>query len=310
VSTLGAGAVRVRVRRRGTPTALAPTRAVERLLAGNAWMVFAFLYLLIVVLIVLSFNDNRLVGVWGGASLRWYRELAGDTAVLSALRNSLIVAVVSTIIATALGTAAAIALERFRWRGRRTFDGMLFLPVIIPDVTMAVMMLLFFVQVFRFAGNMFGITGTFGLTTIVLSHVAFNVSFVAIVVRARLAGMDRVLEEAAADLYASPWQTFRHVTLPLIAPGIAGGALLALTLSLDDVVITSFVAGPGSTTLPVYVFGLVRRGVTPLINAVSVLMLAGSMLLVIVSLALQGRRTDGERQRSGERPRQRIRSDR
>jgi spermidine/putrescine transport system permease protein len=175
---------------------------------------------------------------------------------------------------------------------------------------MAVMMLLFFVQVFRFAGNMFGITGTFGLTTIVLSHVAFNVSFVAIVVRARLAGMDRVLEEAAADLYASPWQTFRHVTLPLIAPGIAGGALLALTLSLDDVVITSFVAGPGSTTLPVYVFGLVRRGVTPLINAVSVLMLAGSMLLVIVSLALQGRRTDGERQRSGERPRQRIRSDR
>ena len=295
MSALGAGAVRTR--RRRPASALAPTRTVERLLAGNAWFVFAFLYLPILALVVLSFNDNRLVGVWGGASLRWYRELASDTAVLSALRNSLTVAVLSTIVATALGTAAAIALERYRWRGRRTFDGMLFLPVIIPDVTMAVMMLLFFVQVFRFAGNLFGFTGGFGLTTIVLSHIAFNVSFVAIVVRARLSGMSRVLEEAAADLYASQWRIFRHVTLPIVAPGIAGGALLALTLSLDDVVITSFVAGPGSTTLPVYVFGLVRRGVTPLINAVSVLMLAGSMLLVIVSLVLQNRRTDAERQR-------------
>jgi len=297
VSALGAGPTRPR-RRRAT-SALAPTGAVARLLAGNAWLVFAFLYLPIVALVVLSFNDNRLVGVWGGASLRWYRELASDTAVLSALRNSLVVAVISTIIATALGTAAALSLERFRWRGQRTFDGMLFLPVIIPDVTMAVMMLLFFVQVFRLAGNLFGLTGAFGLTTIILSHVAFNISFVAVVVRARLAGMDRVLEEAAADLYASPWRTFRHVTLPIIGPGIAGGALLALTLSLDDVVITSFVAGPGSTTLPVYVFGLVRRGVTPLINAVSVLMLAGSMLLVVVSLVLQGRRTGGEQRRPG-----------
>ncbi len=295
MSALGAGPRRFR-RRRST-SALAPTGVVQRLLAGNAWLVFAFLYLPILALVVLSFNDNRLIGVWGGASLRWYRELATDTAVLAALRNSLIVALISTVVATALGTAAALSLERFRWRGQRTFDGMLFLPVIIPDVTMAVMMLLFFVQVFRFAGNLFGLTGTFGLTTIILSHVAFNISFVAIVVRARLAGMDRVLEEAAADLYASPWRAFRHVTLPIIGPGIAGGALLALTLSLDDVVITSFVAGPGSTTLPVYVFGLVRRGVTPLINAVSVLMLAGSMLLVVISLGLQGRRTGGERRR-------------
>jgi spermidine/putrescine transport system permease protein len=297
VSALGVGPVRLR--RRRSARALEPTGVVQRLLAGNAWLVFAFLYLPIIALVVLSFNDNRLVGVWGGASLRWYRELAGDTAVLSALRNSLIVALVSTVIATALGTAAALSLERFRWRGQRTFDGMLFLPVIIPDVTMAVMMLLFFVQIFRLAGNLFGFTGAFGLTTIILSHVAFNISFVAVVVRARLAGMNRVLEEAAADLYASQWRTFRHVTLPIIGPGIAGGALLALTLSLDDVVITSFVAGPGSTTLPVYVFGLVRRGVTPLINAVSVLMLAGSMLLVVVSLTLQGRRTGGEQRRPG-----------
>jgi spermidine/putrescine transport system permease protein len=209
VSWLGVGATRAR--RRPPASALAPSRAVERLLAGNAWLVFAFLYLPILALIVLSFNDNRIVGVWSGASLRWYRELAGDRAVLSALRNSLLVAVVSTVIATALGTAAAIALERYRWRGRRTFDGMLFLPVIIPDVTMAVMMLLFFVQVFRLVGNVLGFTGGFGLTTIVLSHVAFNVSFVAIVVRARLAGMrsrprggrSRPVREPVADASAT-----------------------------------------------------------------------------------------------------------
>ena len=277
--------------------ALAPARSVGALLAGNAWLVFAFLYLPIVILVVLSFNDNRVVGVWGGASLRWYRALLDDPGVLSALRNSLVVAVVSTIFATALGTAAAISLDRFTWRGRRTFDNLLFLPVIIPDVTMAVMLLLFFVQVFNLIGAVFGITGTLGITTIILAHIAFNISFVAIVVRARLSSIDRSLEEAAADLYASSFQAFRYVTLPLIAPGVAGGALLSFTLSLDDVVISSFVSGPGSTTLPVYVFGLVRRGVTPLINAVSVLMLAGSMLLVVISLAAQGQRSSSSSRR-------------
>ena len=267
-----------------------PKRAVERLLAGNAWLVFAFLYLPILLLIVLSFNDNRLVGVWTEPSLRWYRALFTDRAVLGALRNSITVAVISTVVSTILGTAAGLSLERFRYRGQRAFDGLLYLPVIIPDVTMAVMMLLFFVQAFDLAGALFGLNATFGIATISLSHIAFNISFVAVVVRARMAGLDPSLEEAAADLYASRWRAFRRVTLPLIAPGVAGGALLALTLSLDEVVITSFVAGPGSTTLPVYVFGLVRRGVTPLINAVSVLMLAGSMLLVLTSLLLSSRR--------------------
>jgi len=275
--------------------ALAPTRFVGALLSGNAWLVFAFLYLPIIILVVLSFNDNRIVGVWGGASLRWYRALLEDPGILSALRNSLVVAIISTIFATTLGTAAALSLERFTWRGSRAFDNLLFLPVIIPDVTMAVMLLLFFVQVFKLVSAVFGITGTLGLTTIILAHIAFNISFVAIVVRARLSGIDRTLEEAAADLYASRFRTFRHVTLPLIAPGVAGGALLSFTLSLDDVVIASFVSGPGSTTLPVYVFGLVRRGVTPLINAVSVLMLAGSMLLVVISLAAQGQRSSSSR---------------
>jgi spermidine/putrescine transport system permease protein len=266
-----------------------PRRAMERVLAGNAWMVFAFLYLPILVLAVLSFNDNRVVGIWGGFTFRWYGEMFGDRNVMGALRNSLYVAGISTVVSTALGTAAGISLERFRYRGQRAYDGLLYLPVIIPDVTMAVMLLLFFVQAFDLAGALFGIDARYGIGTISLSHIAFNISFVAVVVRARLAGLDGRLEEAAADLYASRWKAFRKVTLPLIAPGVAGGALLALTLSLDDVVITSFVAGPGSTTLPVYVFGLVRRGVTPLINAVSVLMLVASMMLVLVSLLVSRR---------------------
>jgi spermidine/putrescine transport system permease protein len=185
------------------------------------------------------------------------------------------------------GTLAALALERFTFRGRRVFDALLYLPIIIPDVTMAVMMLLFFSKGLDVLDDVFGLQLSKGFATIVISHIAFNISFVSVVVRARLNGMDERLEEAAQDLYATRWQTFRHVTLPQIAPGVAGGALLALTLSLDDVVVTQFVAGPGSTTLPVYVFGLIRRGVTPLINAVSVVMLAASIILVIASLIVQ-----------------------
>jgi spermidine/putrescine transport system permease protein len=272
-----------------------PKRSVDRLLAGNAWLVFAFLYLPILVLIIYSFNDNQRVGIWGGFSTRWYGEMFSNARVMDALWTSVLVAVVSTVISTVLGTAAALSMERYRYRGQRTFDGLLYLPVIIPDITMAVMLLLFFVQAFDLIFLATGMQLSRGVGTITLAHVAFNISFVALVVRARLAGLDGALEEAAADLYASRWQAFRRVTLPLIAPGVAGGALLALTLSLDDVVIAEFVSGAGSTTLPVYVFGALRRGVTPLINAVSVLMLAGSILLVLLSLAVSRRReTVGE----------------
>ena len=264
-----------------------PKSPIERLLAANSWLVYVFFYAPIFLLIALSFNDNENVGVWTKASTRWYSEMFQNDDVMRALRNSLIVAAISTIISTGLGTAAAISLERFRFRGQRLYDGLVYLPIIIPDVTMAVMMLLFFAQTFNIIDGLFGVKPGFGLGTISLSHIAFNISFVAVVVRARLAQLDSSLEEAAADLYASRWQAFRHVTLPLIMPGVAGGALLALTLSLDDVVVTSFVAGPGSTTLPVYVFGLVRRGVTPLINAVSTVMLIASMVLVLISLVLQ-----------------------
>ncbi|WP_083441446.1 ABC transporter permease [Nitriliruptor alkaliphilus] len=267
-----------------------PKRSADRLLAGNAWLVFAFLYLPILVLVVYSFNDNQRVGIWGGFSTRWYGEMFANTRVMDALWTSVLVAVISTVIATVLGTAAALSMERYRYRSQRAFDGLLYLPVIIPDITMAVMLLLFFVQAFDLIFLATGAQLSRGIGTITLAHVAFNISFVALVVRARLSGLDGALEEAAADLYASRWQAFRRVTLPLIAPGVAGGALLALTLSLDDVVIAEFVSGAGSTTLPVYVFGALRRGVTPLINAVSVLMLGGSILLVLMSLAVSRRR--------------------
>jgi spermidine/putrescine transport system permease protein len=266
-----------------------PTGLVERLLGLNAWFVFAFFYLPILVLVVFSFNDSNRVGIWGGFTTRWYGEMFQNQAVMSALRNSITVALISTAVATVLGTAAALALERYRFRGQRAYDSLLYLPIIIPDVTMAVMLLLFFVQAFGLIQATLGPRIDFGIATISLAHIAFNISFVAVVVRARLGQLDDSLEEAAADLYAGRWQAFRRVTLPLILPGVLGGALLALTLSLDDVVVTSFVTGPGSTTLPVYVFGLVRRGVTPLINAVSTFMLVASIVLVLSSLGIQRR---------------------
>lgn len=258
----------------------APRHWVDRMLTLNGWLIFVFLYAPISIVMIFSFSDHPNVGIWGGFTFDWYDRMLGNSQLMRALRNSVIVALISTAVSTILGTAAAIAIERYRrWLGKRPFDALLYLPVIIPDVTMGVMLLLWFSQL-----------GTrLGLTTIVLSHVAFNISFVAIVVRARLANMDESIEEAAADLYADRWQTFRRVTLPLIWPGVAGGGLLALTLSLDDVVVTSFVQGPGSTTLPVYVFGLIKRSVTPEINAVSTVMLVASMMLVFMSLGFQRR---------------------
>ncbi len=251
------------------------------MLTVNAWLVYLFFYAPIILLVVFSFSANRNVGVWGGFTFDWYREFAESDPTKNALWTSIRIAVASTLVSVVLGTMGAIALERFTFRGRQVFDALLYLPIIIPDVTMAVMMLLFFSQVASWVGL------TKGFATITLSHIAFSISFVSIVVRARLAGSDSRLEEAAMDLYASRWQAFRYVTLPMMMPGILGGGLLAFTLSLDDVVITQFVAGPGWTTLPVFVFGLIRRGVTPLINAVSVVMLVASTALVAISLVAQ-----------------------
>jgi spermidine/putrescine transport system permease protein len=271
-------------------SAIRPRSALERVLAAHSWVVYFFFYAPILVLVFFSFNSGRQVSIWQGFSLRWYRDMLQNTALLSAVKNSMIVAAVSTVVSTVLGTATALAMERFRFRGQRTYDGLLYLPIIVPEVTLAAMMLVFFIQAFDYISRFFHVEPGLGLGTIILSHICFNISFVTVVVRARLAGLDPSLEEAAADLYATRWQAFRRVTLPLIMPGVLGGGLLALTMSLDDVVTTSFVSGPGSTTLPVFVFGLVKKGVTPLINAVSALMLLASMTLVLSSLVLQRRR--------------------
>ena len=239
--------------------------------------VFLFLYLPILILIIYSFNANKVVGVWTGFSTKWYVELFNDRAIGNAFRISMWVDFWSTLISTILGTLAALVLERFRFVGKMTFDAILYLPIIIPDIVMALSTLLFFV-IFSVPLSRY---------TILIAHVAFNIAFVAVVVRARLSDMDSSLEEASADLGANPWTTFRRITLPLLMPGIVSGALLAFTLSLDDFVITFFVAGPGSTTLPVRVYSMIKFGVTPEVNAISSLMLLGSTVLVVISLILQ-----------------------
>jgi spermidine/putrescine transport system permease protein len=256
-------------------------------LISYGFLGFLFLYMPIIIVIFFSFNDSRSTAQWVGFSTRWYAEMIADGQVISALWNSLFVAIVSTIISTVIGTLAAMAMERYRFRGQLMMDAVLYLPIIIPDIAMAIMLLIFFnVTGIGFEPWKFSLFEVrFAVPySVIIGHVAFNISFVAVVVRARLAQMDRTLEEAANDLYANNWRTFVKVTLPMMMPGILGGALLAFTLSLDDFVITFFTSGAGFNTLPVRVYGMIKKGVTPKINAVSSLMLAFSLLLVMISL--------------------------
>lgn len=263
-----------------------PQGASRWLLRGHSAAVFAFFYAPIVVLCIFSFNDSNAVGNWNGFTLDWYAEFLDNDNIQKSIWVSIKVCLISTGIAVVLGTAAALALERFRWWGQKTFDAVLYLPIIIPDVTMAVMMLVFFSETASWFNWIPGINVQDGLEKLVFSHVAFNISFVSVVVRARLANLDASMEEAASDLYANRWQTFRRVTLPQIMPGVIGGALMAVTISLDDVVVSSFVSAVGGTPLSVYVFGMLRKGVSPLVNAVSVVMLAASMAFVVASLLI------------------------
>lgn len=236
-------------------------------------LVYAFLYLPIAALVVLSFNNSRFSTVWKGFTWHWYALAFRDAELVAALRMSLLVGLSTTIIATLIGTAGAIGLQRQRIRLRRAVEGLVVLPVIIPEI------------VIGFAtAVLFGMLGlAFGLGTIVAAHVAFSISYVVFIVRAKLVGLDPALEEAALDLGATRWQAFRKVTFPLIFPAIISAALLVFTLSLDDYVITSFVAGPGSATLPLKIYSMVKTGVTPEINAISTVLLAVTMILILVS---------------------------
>jgi spermidine/putrescine transport system permease protein len=244
-----------------------------------AGLFFFFLYAPIILLVLYSFNASRFPTYWTGFTLNWYVALFQNKLIGKALRNTLIVAFSSTIISTIIGTMVSVAIERYRFRIKPAVDATLFLPIIIPDIAMAIMLLAFFVL----------IKMPLGLPTIIIAHVAFNISFVAIIVRARMASIGFTLEEAAGDLYANEWQAFWRVTFPMLVPGILAGALFAFTLSLDDYVITTFTSGPGSTTLPLRIVGMIRRNITPEINAVSTMMLLASMLLVPLSIWLQRR---------------------
>ena len=264
-------------------------RVGKTLLWVNAVGSFVFLYAPIAILIIFSFNDSQLGAEWKGFTLRWYGEMFNSPDVLNALKNSLIVAFSATFISTIIGTMTAIAMERFRFRLRTTYDGILYLPVIIPDIVMAIALLAFFSLSLQGVNAALGANLRLGLGTVIIAHVAFNISFVAIVVRTSLRELDPAFEEAAQDLGADEWTTFRRITLPLILPGILGGALLAFTLSLDDFVITFFTTGPGGTTLPIEVFGRIRRAISPEINAISTLMVVMSMALIVVSQLVQRR---------------------
>jgi spermidine/putrescine transport system permease protein len=264
------------------------TRIGNWLLGTNAALIFGFLYLPVLILIIFSFNNTRSVAVFTGFSTEWYLRLMQNGDLLDAARNSLLVGLITTIVATLIGTLTALAMERYRFRLRTTFDANLYLPIVIPEIVMGISLLLFFNQaLFPFLGNVFGIRATTGLHTITISHIAFDIPFVYVIVRARLADFDRTLEEAAADLGADEWQTFKRVTLPLLMPGIIGGALMAFTLSLDDYLITAFTKGIREQTMPLYIYSLVRRGVTPEINALSTALLVGSIGLVVLSLTAQ-----------------------
>ncbi|RUP15626.1 MAG: ABC transporter permease subunit [Methylobacterium sp.] len=240
-----------------------------------------FLYAPIVVLIVYSFNASPLVTVWGGFSTRWYGALMSDAPLIAAAWVSLKVAILASLLATILGTLAALVLERQgRFRGRALFTGLVVGPIVMPEVMIGLSLLLMFI----------GIGLDRGLLTIVIAHTTFCTGFVAVVVGARLRGLDQSLEEAAADLGATPARVLMTVTLPLLAPALTAGALLAFTLSLDDLVIASFVSGPGSTTLPMRLYSQVRLGVNPEINAASTLLVGLVSAAVLLASWLTTRR--------------------
>lgn len=241
---------------------------------------YAFLYIPLVLVIVYSFNDSRIATVWGGFSTRWYGELLQNDQVLDAAFLSLRVAVTSATAATVLGTIAGLVLARFgRFKGRTLFSGMVSAPMVMPEVITGLSLLLFFVTLQQLVGW----PGQRGFSTITIAHTTFSLAFVAIIVQSRLMAMDESLEEAAMDLGGRPLRVVFDITLPLIAPAMIAGWLLAFTLSLDDLVIASFVSGPGSSTLPMYIFSKVKLGVSPDINALATLIIV--FICVGVSLA-------------------------
>ena len=251
-------------------------RSVTRLLQGQAVLVYLFLYLPIAVVVVYAFNDSRLVQIWHGFSTRWFGEAWRDTTLRNGLRISVLTAGTNAVLASILGTAAGVGLRNVGRKTRTSFDAFMYTTLIVPEIVIAIASLLFFVTLGLPLGPM----------AIVITHTVFNTSVVALIVRARLAGMDRSLEEASTDLGASRWGTFRQVTLPQLFPAVLAGALLAFTFSFDDVVLSSFVSGVGSTTLPVEIFSQIRFGLSPKVNVVAVTTLAVTFSAIVTAQVL------------------------
>lgn len=236
-----------------------------------------FLYVPIIVLIVFSFNNSKLNAVWTGFTFKWYASLAHNSGILEAMKNSLIIAVISTIISVMLGTLTAVGMYKYNFKSKSVVEGILYIPLVIPEIVMGISLLAFFSAVKM----------PLGMFSLVLAHVTFSVSYVVAVVRARLDGFDKSVEEAAMDLGATPMETFFRITLPIIMPGVIAGGLLAFTLSLDDMIISFFIAGPDSMTMPLKVFSMVKFGVTPEINALSTIIIVFTLSIVAFSLILR-----------------------
>jgi len=258
-------------------------RRRSRWLWAAAILAYAFLYVPLLIVVVYSFNDSRLNAEWVGFTLDWYRKLASDQEMLTAAGNSLAIGIVASAVSTILGTMAGVAMHRYRLR---LLPILIVAPIAIPEILMGVSLLIFFVL----------LNVTLGLASVALAHIAFCIGFVAIVVRARLAGMDESLTEAARDCGATPAKAFRHITLPLIMPGVIAGALMAFTLSIDDFVITFFTAGAGTVTLPLQIYSMIKISVTPEVNAVSTLLMLLTLLLIVAAAKLSPTlfRSEGE----------------
>jgi len=267
------------------------------LLGGWTGIVFAFLYIPIVLLVVFSFNESRMNLQWEGFTFAWYDKLMHDTVLLRALKNSVIIALTTTVISVALGTIGAWLLHRYRFPMRRLVNTLIFIPMAVPEIIMGISLLILFAIVLRrvegwqelasapewFAGMEFGL----GYTTVIISHVTFCFPFVLVAVQARLAGVDPALEEAAMDLGASPLKAFWFVMVPYMLPAIISGALMAFTLSMDDVIVTVFTTGSDSRTLPLVMFDRVKKGLDPSLNAVSTVFIVGTIVLVLISESLK-----------------------
>lgn len=258
-------------------------RLVEVWLRSHAFLVYLFLYIPIVVVVVFSFNGTeRRVTQWDGFSLKWYATVFSDKTIQSFFFNSFVIAITTAIISTIFGTMAALGLQRAPKWFARPFEALTFISIIVPEIVIALATLVFFSTTWDVLNPVFGTKFGNGYHTVIAAHAVFNISLVMLLVRARLSGMDRTHVEASFDLYGTPWRTFWQITFPQLLPAIVAGFLLSFTFSFDDYVITTFVAGAGNTTLPLYVFSTIRKGVTPATNAVAAIMLLITLTVLVV----------------------------